>query len=302
MIYSAHSVEQEARATLARDLSALQKKFELVNGKYNEMFRQYKTLYNHHETLRSQYDGLRTDFTKAHEDQIKLEAIGITLQQEKIITKSLESRLQSAQNELSEMEDWCAEELRGRDEAIDMLKEDIRDKDTRLAQHETKIESLERHNQNFLDKTIKVSQLEEAVTACELIKDKLRDDLDALTSENELATEIIQALERVQREMESDHSEVVRQLKEDNMNLRNTLNEAIGWSREQEGQLEALKGEYGKEKQQLRDENISLTRKLEDVTQALVARFPNLHGTLENISSVLDSNGEERRRKRRCVK
>ncbi|GAB1319507.1 hypothetical protein MFIFM68171_09717 [Madurella fahalii] len=262
--------------------SSLEHKYEQAKSAYNQLLEYYEKLYEDNRSLQDRYNVVTT-----------------TLEDERALKEALDLELQQAKNELASLEDWEFRELQARDATIERLRGDIKGRDVRLAQLAEKLDALEQHNDQAIAESTEgyekheISRLKAESTAREQALDKYRNQTAALSSELESAKLLIQGLQKVQGKTDDNLGQNRQQLQHENKPLREAL-ESIQSSGD-ETKNEATEAEI----EVLRHENLSLAQQLGMVKKALAARFPGLHDNLDNLSSLLVENGEERKRKKR---
>ncbi|KAH6883862.1 hypothetical protein B0T10DRAFT_564910 [Thelonectria olida] len=307
-IYRALDDATAARASLERSAAASWKKYDRAKLEYHQLFGHYKTLYEQHESLKKRHDHVCGNLTKAIEDQRRLQATSITLEDDRALKEALELELQQSKDELATLEDWKCQELQSRDNTIDKLQGDIQMKDAQLSHFAEKLESLEQQqNQIFMEsiedceiKDAEISRLQTESATHGQALDQQRDQVVALSSELESAQLFIQALQKLQNEMEETHSQALQHLQYENDNLKESL-EVTRSNGQIETNDQVVSTQAETELELLRNDHTSLMQQLETVKKTLLARFSGLHDNLDNLSSVLGENGEQKKGKKRKV-
>jgi len=332
-VLGALGAANHARLNLERHIASLQKKYDALVLRYNEIYKFYEILHGRHGEIQGECSRLCTKLKKSHENQSELEGVRAALDKEKSLRSAAEleverlqgelatlnethqDELQSRDNILEELADDVQEkstELESRDNTIEALRQDIKDKDAAHTRLEDMLEMTRRQMKDVLQtlrdyeaKTAEVARLHGEITAREVALEHLQDEVATLTSKNESATRTIEGLKVVQQQMKDSHILVVQQLESENNGLKtenNDLNGALDKVADSNfelgGEIEASE----KEKRELQEENASLRTELEAVRDVLLGRFPGLNTNLDNLSLVLEGNETGRkRRKRKCA-
>lgn len=292
-----------ARAGLERSAAATKKKYDQLKLEYHELHKHYTALCEHYRTLQNQHSQVCSDLANAQEGQRQLQTATLTLEDDKAVKEALELELQQSKDELSTLEDWKAQELRSRDLTEEKLREVIKARDAELAHFAEKLELLERQQNEILAETMaeyeaKLAKLRAESAAYEEASKNQRDQVETLSSELESARFFIQAFQEVQNEMDEKHSQALQQLEKEKGNLQEDLDAARS-NIQLDVNNHALMEQTETELQLLREEHTLLTQKLDTARKSLVAHFPDLNDDLDNLSSILAGNGEQRHRKKR---
>ncbi|KAF4451422.1 hypothetical protein F53441_5590 [Fusarium austroafricanum] len=305
-IYRALDEATAARAGSEHNAASSRKKYLQMKSQYHQLLANYKTLSEQYNGLQQQYDIACGERARALEDQRKLLSTKTASEEERALRDALDLELQQTKHELAVLEDWKCQELLSHNLTIDKLKEDIKAKDSQLAQFSKDLESMNYQqtlmsSQNMTDFETKDAQItklmaESAIHILEL--EKKQQQIATLSAELESARVFIQGLEELQNKMEQVHSGEIENFRQENSNLREVLDE-MSADRQLHTSFQEENQKAETELELLHNENVSLTQQIESVRKTLVARFPGLSDSLDNLPDFLTENEEEKKRKKR---
>ncbi|EXK83409.1 hypothetical protein FOQG_12271 [Fusarium oxysporum f. sp. raphani 54005] len=305
-IYRALDEATVARVGSEHDAASARKKYHQMKTQYHQLLANYTSLSQQYNGLQQQHDHACRERARVLEDQRKLLSTKTASEEEKALREALDLELQQTKHELGVLEDWKCQELLSHNLTIDKLKEEIKEKDSQLEQFSKDLDSLKTQQHLMLSENVAGFETKDAQIAKLMAEgaiqiqesDKKQQQIATLSAELESARIFIQALEELQNKMEQVHSGEIENFRQENINLKEVLDE-MSASYQLHNSFQEASQKAETELELLHNENVSLTQQIECVRKTLAARFPGLSDSLDNLADCLAENEEDKKRKKR---